>query len=342
MKALTLLLVVALFWAGLPDCRAQARPAARLTAEQLARLYPNAVLRQVSPEDYARIRKQFAGRAVIVVDEPVSADDSDPVVGDTNAVEVLVVTTNAPASAPGIPAAVPPSVQGDARSHRAGAASPAGVDDSDDSCVALFDLFSDVDLGDTRELAVVVFVVVGVVVVAALVVYGGVYLVNMATGSGDYDYWYEVQSRAGWLAGSGDSGGLYGARLAVGFEDGGVQVGLGAEVGHLNVKAELESDAPPVELEGVYWLVGPVLRWPFGGGASTSDAFAELLGGSTEDDESRFLSVARAGVNLGLGERISLGVSIGSLYTDLKASEGPAREGDNFALLLGAGLGVGF
>ena len=342
MRRLTILLIAAILWSGTSGYCAEPAPKDPLDIEQLKQRYPNARFRQVTLEEFERMQDQLPAGAVVIKAPSVAGQQAKQPAGQTNKVDVILVTTNAPAVAPAArphqghpPRPVP-------NPHRT--PPPARVDATvDHSCTAAFDLFSGIGHADADEIAVVVFVVVGVVVVAALVVYGGVYLTNMALGIGDYEYWWNLETHASWLVGHRDSGTLVGARLSTGFVESGVQVGLAAEAGYLDVDSDLrDKKRPPVEFKGVYGLIGPAVRWMFGPGEDEGYAYAEVLAGTTEHRESKLLSVARCGVNWSIGSRMRLGLSVGSMYMDLDASEGVVQEGDNFALLLGGNAGIRF
>jgi len=213
------------------------------------------------------------------------------------------------------------------------------------SCNAFFELVFDLGRTDwsDNEAAVVIFVVIGVTVVLAVVVYAGAFLYEMATGLGDHSYWWDVETQAAWLVGGGDSGYVAGLRLGAGFEDSEARIGLVVEGGYLKAEIRPERDLDRMRVEGGYAMAGASVRWEFGREpANPSFLGLDLLAGTASDDQVDLLSTARANLSFGVGPRARLGVSLGALYVDLDPTEGPAADLDRFTTLMGLQAGYRF
>jgi hypothetical protein len=195
--------------------------------------------------------------------------------------------------------------------------------------------------GSGEDFAVVLFVVVGVFVVAVWVVYAGVYVADVLIGR-EHEYWWDLETHSSWLVGGAEEGALFGAKLATGIVEQDVQVGIAGEFGYLDMDVDVEDSDRTVELKGMYGLAGPAIRWIMDTGPNPSYFSLELLAGTSEHQETRLISTAKAGLNLGIGDRFRLGLTLGSLYVDLEANEGLPLEQSDFNVLLGAETGFRF
>ncbi|MBN1849801.1 MAG: hypothetical protein JW932_14585 [Deltaproteobacteria bacterium] len=209
------------------------------------------------------------------------------------------------------------------------------------SCVA--------DLAD-NDIAVVLFVVIGVFIVAALIVYAGKFIYDVTVGNGVYEYWWEISPGFTIIEndtkyGFKESGYLAGLKLAAGFTERSIQFGLTGEAGVIDFSLYYEDHKGLLELEGIYGMVGPAIRFLFNDDDNIKNAsylYLELLGGTSEHEEAGLLSVARMGLNWRIQEHLRFGIHAGSLYFDLKESEGIIENEDNFRLMGGLEFGYRF
>jgi hypothetical protein len=192
--------------------------------------------------------------------------------------------------------------------------------------------------------AEVLFVIVGVAVVAVLVVYAPVFLYQAAT-SGAKEYWWDAGLASAFLVGE-ESGTLAGVKVQGGLAHRGLHMGLAAEVGRMDLRLELDEEKEPkgtrrTRVGGTYGLLGPAIRVSVPDPRHPGHVFLELLAGTSSRRLTGMMSVARAGLNAEVYERLSLGLSVGALYTHLKETEGLIRKNE-FDFLLGVEAGYRF
>lgn len=187
---------------------------------------------------------------------------------------------------------------------------------------------------DSGEAAVVVFVVAGVVIVAAAVVYPGIVIADWLTGGEEPDLWSEAGLRAGFFGGDGRSGSMSGAAITFGIETDGPQVGAVIEGGYLDASVATVPGAE-ADVSGGYVMAGPVIRWALTDGGQPVRFETELLAGTASSYS--FISRASFAFTWGISEHGRIGVRFGALYADLDKDEGPFLEADegNFTLLGG-------
>jgi len=338
MRTISIVLILSLLWSTTYGYCGPAREEKVITLSQLKQRYPAARLVEVSPAEFGRIRAGLDGNVLVLAELEPGRPGEAPAADGTNATSTTTATTAVADADDGSatnavyrPHPPPPP-------HRPPPPGP-HVYVEPESCNVFFDL---AHCGSADDWGLVIYVAVGVVVVAALVVYGGVYLANVLVGAADYEYWWDVEAHSAWLVGGPEDGALFGVKMATGFVERDVQVGLAAEVGYLDLDAEFGGPEETMQLTGVYGLVGPAIRWVVGPHENPAYVSVELLAGTSEHNETRLLSVAKAGVNWGMGDHLRFGLTVGSLYVDLKASEGLIQEHSDFNVLLGAEVGTRF
>lgn len=205
------------------------------------------------------------------------------------------------------------------------------------------------DLADD-DVAVVIFVVIGVFIVAALIVYAGKFIYDIAVGNKKHDYWWEISPGFTIIEndtkyGYQENGYLAGLKLSTGFTDRRIQFGLTGEAGVMDLNLYFEDKKGLLELEGLYGMAGPAIRFLFNDDEQTQNTsylYLELLAGTSEHEEAGLLSVARLGLNWRIQKHLRFGIHIGSLYFDLKESESIIEEEDNFRLTGGLEFGYRF
>jgi len=206
------------------------------------------------------------------------------------------------------------------------------------------DLVVDIISSDwtTRDAAVVIFVIIGVAVVVTVIVYAGVYLYEMVTGTGDYGHWWHVQARIETVSGGSSRGQLAGVKLAGGFDRGDTRTGLRLEAGYLNLHIRTEGREQRVRTEGAYLMAGAGLQWLFGDPRNPSSLGLELLAGTADAAGVDILSVARASLDFGIGSHGRFGLSFGTLLVGLDPEEGFVGKHNQFIPILGLETGFRF
>lgn len=205
------------------------------------------------------------------------------------------------------------------------------------------------DLGND-DVAVVLFVIIGVFVVAALIVYAGKYIYDVATSRGKYGYWWEIGPSVSVIEhknqyGFKENGILAGVKVATGFTDRNVQIGLAGEAGLIDANLYYEDKKGLLEFEGLYGMAGPAIRLLFYDrekSPNPSYLLLELLAGTSEHEEAGLLSLARIGLNWRVKKHLRIGLNIGALYFDLKETESIIKKEDNFRFMGGIGFGYRF
>lgn len=194
----------------------------------------------------------------------------------------------------------------------------------------------------TDDLAIILYVLVGAVVIAAAVIYGGFILYEMITGTTDYRYWGSCGAGVWHFMGSGRKGGMYGGRMSLGLVGKQNRVGLLLEAGYLDGRFRFRDEDGFLTVSGTYGLLGPTVQWALGKGPNPMALDVELLTGYSTADRVGLMSRAMAGLSWGLGSRWRFGLQAGSTYAKIRESEGPLNTESDFNLTLGGWLGANF
>ncbi len=315
MRTLSIILAIGLAFSHIPDARGELHPEP-VTLETLMALFPDARLVGVSPAEYEHLVAQANGRAVILV-----ADRKD--------------VTNEGAQDEATDAAV---------EHRppppAGTMVPARVRTSQRTQVAVF--AEGTGSIATDDAAVILYVLVGVFVIGAALIYGGVILYEIIAGHREYEYWQDV-SVSGWrFGGSGRQGGMYGVRGALGLLGEFNRVGLILESGYLDGRFRLRDDEGTMNVHGIYGLLGPSIQWPLTRSVNPVSWDFEVLTGYSSADRVGLMSRALTGFSWGMGSQWRVGVMVGSTYAKIRETEGPLNTKSDFNLTVGGWLGARF
>ncbi len=205
-----------------------------------------------------------------------------------------------------------------------------------------------VELIDTdwtsSEAAVVIFVVIGVTVVLTVVVYAGVYLYEIVTGTGDYRHWWQIEPRFESVSGGSSRGQLAGVKLSAGFEREAddMRTGVIVESGYMNLHIRPEGSDSRVRAEGGYLMAGAGVQWLFGTPRNPSSLGFELMAGVADDRDVDVVSVARVNLGFGLGTHGRLGFSVGALLVGLDPEDGLLEHHNQFIPLIGLETGIRF
>ena len=280
-------------------------PAQEFTVESLKAAYPGLSQHAVSPEEFKALTQSPRQVAQVVIPAP-------PAASTTNAIHAS--TTNAPPLPAPRPAAYSRSLDG-------------------------FYL-SDFGSVDSEGAAIVVFVVAGLVVVSAAIIYSGALLANVWLRPEEAEVWGDIGPRAMFFSGGHQQGYMTGATLALGLAGDGADVGLVLEGGYLKADV-LTVTGNEVEVAGGYGMAGLTIRWPFDSGTDASVIEAELLAGNA----SNYNLISRAGFALtwSVAGPWRAGLRLGALYLDVEETDGPAWEaGEDFNLLGGVETSLRF
>ncbi|MBF0224178.1 MAG: hypothetical protein HQK76_01870 [Desulfobacterales bacterium] len=205
--------------------------------------------------------------------------------------------------------------------------------------------FGNLDFGN-NDAAAVLYVLIGVVLVAVLIVYVVQYGYNVVYRGAEVNYWIDVASHYTAIQTDSDGhgverGSLSGMRISSGIADHFFNVGLTAEIGYLDMKLDFEETHINKQIHGVYGMIGPVIRLQFEEPYKPY-ILLELIAGASNHDDVGLISAARIGANFGIGSRIRLGFYIGSLYFDLKETDGLIKNYDDYKFLFGLEMGYRF
>ena len=131
-----------------------------------------------------------------------------------------------------------------------------------------------------------------------------------------------------------------GLRYLGGISQDGFGFGISAELGQSEV---LLAETSALRLQGMYWLLGPLLRWRLSPGSNPSYFQMEFLAGSTENKEMGVIAAAKLGFNFGLSDRLRLGVSYGAMNLNLNLHEqGIILDRSRYYTLWGLDMGYRF
>lgn len=184
------------------------------------------------------------------------------------------------------------------------------------------------------------FIVIGAVVVVVWTIYAIKYLADLAIGRHSCGAWSDLAFSSNWGAGDNDASTWFGGvRYLTGVRDGATHFGLAGEIGQSHIQLPAQS----LDVHGIYWLLGPLLRWHIGGASSNPHYFQmEFLAGSTENDEVGIIAQAKAGFNFAVGRHFRWGVNIGALNINLNETEGIIGERSQYHSLVGFEWGYRF
>lgn len=204
------------------------------------------------------------------------------------------------------------------------------------------------------ELAAVLYVVVGVVVVGAFLIYGIQTLVELAANTEDYPLFHETGLRlsySGKTLQSGDGAAdlyrdayLAGLRYAVGFNRPGMDVGLAFEGGYIDVwLSPLDGQGRSWDFRSGYFVAGPLIRF----GSYDPFCFSlEFLNGTSAHGNIGWISKSRMTLAGKVGRHTTLGGHLGAVFYDLEFLDGLGWRRGNFnrdlSLIMGMDAGWAF
>lgn len=205
--------------------------------------------------------------------------------------------------------------------------------------------------GGNGDAAAILFVVVGVVVVAVLVVYAIKSLVSIASGKKHHQSW-ELTLQSNVLAADrGEHGRFHGAKLGAGYiADKYLYLGLVGELGYMDIDLEVEKENRPTRLQlaGSYWMMGAAIRLgrfydtQRGVLSAANYFFMEFMGGTSEYAATDIIGSAKLGGNFKVSDHLRLGFSVGSRYIGLNEDDGFVNSNNNYWSDFGVDIGYRF
>ena len=211
---------------------------------------------------------------------------------------------------------------------------------SDSSLQVMVDFSSDMmhSNGDDKS-AAVLFVFVGAVLLVVWTFYVFKYLYDISMGYHPCR-WSELSVSSSAILGNIDQHAYFnGVNYKTGIYSGTTEFGLSAEIGHSDILL-VESGA--LRLEGLYWLIGPLLRWRLSSGRNPHYFQMDFLGGSTEHSEVGVIARANLGLRFGLSETMHMTLNWGAMNINLNENQGIIDNRDQYYYLYGINVGYRF
>lgn len=180
--------------------------------------------------------------------------------------------------------------------------------------------------GGHSDSARVFFIVTGIFVVAAFVVYVGKYIGDIVQG-GKHDLWWEVIFNNTFLDTNARQHGRFnGVKIITGFNSSDViQVAMMGELGSADLNLVFDDETSPLLLNFTtnYWMLGATARLLLSYNRLNSNyLYMDFLGGKTVRSETDTIGAARMGFSFGINDHVRLGVSYGAQYIGLNSNQG--------------------
>ena len=226
----------------------------------------------------------------------------------------------------------------DCNSRSGGVSTP-----GDDSLRVMVDFSSDMMKSSgsgNGDGAVIVFVIVGTVLIVVWALYVFKYLYDVATGFSPCGKWSDLVFTSSSISGYGNQRANFnGIRYMTGFRDGATEFGIAAELGYSDI---LLNEITTPEMKGLYWFIGPILRWRLSASKNPHYFQMNFLAGSTEHDEMGVIAQATLGLQFGIGDAMRLGLSWGAMNINLKNDQGIISDDEQYYYLYGLNVGYRF
>ena len=194
--------------------------------------------------------------------------------------------------------------------------------------------------GNNRDSAAGVFVIIGTVLIVVWALYVFKYIYDVTTGFTACGKWSDFALTSSSISvATNQHARFYGLRYMTGYRDGATEFGISAELGQSDI---LLADLNLPEMKGIYWFIGPVLRWRISRSNNPSYFQMNFMAGSTEFDAMGTIAQANLGLQFGIGDGFKLGVSWGAMNINLKNTQGIVSERDQYYYLYGVNMGYQF
>jgi len=290
--------------------------------------YPNARVIHVTPEEYPALREKLLRQGYLPSGlQPVSQYQ----IAQTEPPVPAAVPPQEGASLP-----PPPSAEDECKEREND-----GGESSFHSAIDItHDMVPDNNSGNSDS-AAVLFIIVGTVVLVIWTLYVVRYLVDSSMGMTTCGRWSElIYSSSAIGSRSNQHARFNGLRYMHGFNDSGTDVGISAELGNADI---LLTEVSSLRLQGLYWLIGPMLRWNMNPGGGTPNYFQmEFVAGSTEHPEMGIIAVAKMGFNFGVDKNMRWGLNFGAMNINLHENQGIITNRSQYYFLYGLEFGYRF
>lgn len=290
--------------------------AGKITVADLQKLYPNAKIKTVSMEEYSATKNLYAQNGRVV--ENVTAQ-SEPRPPRPAAQKCRGYDSAHPEETP--KAAVPVDPHLNLNSYSGWGSG-----------------------GDSKDFLIIV-AVIGVVVVAAALVYSIGYLVEMSSKGFDCHALDEIGYRYTQVSDHSSkqdreaelNSVFYTRQYDVPFG----LMGLTAELGHHSIDLNVNGVSSQQHYNGGYLLLGPSFSFLFG--RESFGAFQiELLAGTSTEKEIGVMSTLRFGFDFRLTPDFSVGINAGAAVIDIKEFDNYFNDRDQLNYLSGAAVSYVF
>ena len=211
---------------------------------------------------------------------------------------------------------------------------------SDGSLRVAVDISSDMlhSNGDDKS-AAVLFVFVGAVLLVVWTFYVFKYLYDVSRGYHPCR-WSELSVSSNAISSSVDQHAYFnGLNYRTGIYNRGTEFGLSAEIGHSDI---LLAESGSLHLKGMYWLIGPLLRWRLSSGRNPHYFQMDFLAGSTEHSEIGVIARANLGLRFGISEKMHMTLNWGAMNINLNDDQGIINNHNQYYYLYGINVGYQF
>lgn len=192
--------------------------------------------------------------------------------------------------------------------------------------------------GDDKS-AAVLFVFVGAVLLVVWTFYIFKYLYDVARGYHPCR-WSELSFSSSSISSDIDQHAYFhGLNYKTGIYNRGTEFGLSAEIGHSDI---LLAESGTLRLEGLYWLIGPLLRWRLSSGRNPHYFQMDFLAGSTEHSEIGVIARANLGLRFGISETMHMSFNWGAMNINLNDNQGIINNRNQYYYLYGINVGYQF
>ena len=315
----TFALCSVLMWTGVVPARADV--ARLMDAAALRTHYPNAKIIQVEAADYPQLAESLSRQGYLAQAELQASSGQ------------WIGSVRQPP-----PEISPPQPEPSSDDCNNRQTPPAG----EESVRVMVDFSSDMmkSGGNNRDAAAVVFVIIGTVLIVVWALYVFKYIYDVSTGFVPCGKWSDLMITSSSISGNANQRAKFnGLRYMTGFRDGATEVGISAELGQAHI---LLPELGATELEGLYWFIGPMLRWRISAGNNPHYFQMNFLAGSTEHDAMGVIAQANLGLQFGMGDAFRLGVSWGAMNINLNNDQGIISEREQYYYLYGVNMGYKF
>ena len=326
-KITSYLLCFVMVWTTIiPAYAANSNPSNNMSEAEIREKYPNAKIIHVSKEEYPalarKLQKQGYKTRFMEPAQQLAAHDSNQTL---NQPPEDVANNKRP---------LPEKNDCDSGSYRQGKSA------GEHSLQVMVDFSSDMmhSADDSKE-AAVLFIIVGTVLLVVWTFYIFKYLYDVSMGYLPCR-WSELSVSSSSISSDTNQHAYFnGLNYKTGVQDGGTEFGISAEIGHAGI---LLIESGTLRLEGLYWFIGPMLRWRLSSGINPHYFEMDFLAGSTEHTEVGVIAKANMGLRFGIGEAMHMSINWGAMHINLNENQGIIDDRNQYHYLYGINVGYRF